>query len=214
MQSAIDCAKACDGEEDPVHTSVVEDDEDACSFVDSDISASDAMFGHPDEKKEEPTIARAETRAVRSLKLMVLLVLVLSSIGVALAVYFYTYNAEQVQFKVAFADDSRKVLEVSERTEKSFPTEIGTHICFGKAMGRSLERTLGAVDAYSSSFVSNARSSNQSWPFVAIDDFAVRTEKIRQLTDAVTVSIHPLVTPRNRLKWESYAKANSGTLFR
>jgi hypothetical protein len=77
-------------------------------------------------------------------------------------------------------------------------------------MGRSLERSLGAVDAYTASIVSSAKSSNQTFPFVVLDDFAFRTEKIRQLTDSVTISIQPLVKPEQRSEWERFAATHNG----
>jgi hypothetical protein len=76
-------------------------------------------------------------------------------------------------------------------------------------MGRSLDRTLGTIDAYTASLVSSAKSSNQKFPFVTIDDFAFRTEKTRLLTDSVTISIQPLVQPEQRRAWEEYAAANN-----
>jgi hypothetical protein len=76
-------------------------------------------------------------------------------------------------------------------------------------MGRSLDRTLGTIDAYTASLVSSAKSSNQTFPFVTIDDFAFRTEKTRLLTDSVTISIQPLVQPAQRRAWEEYAATNN-----
>jgi hypothetical protein len=85
--------------------------------VESDISASEALYstrdGNDDSTKQEAvSIARTETKVVRSLKLFMLGILLLSSIGVATAVYFYTSDSEQQQFQIAFNENSRKVLEV------------------------------------------------------------------------------------------------------
>jgi hypothetical protein len=85
--------------------------------VESDISASEALYstrdGNDDSTKQEAmSIARTETKVVRSLKLFMLGILLISSIGVATAVYFYTNDSEQQQFQIAFNENSRKVLEV------------------------------------------------------------------------------------------------------
>jgi hypothetical protein len=76
-------------------------------------------------------------------------------------------------------------------------------------MGRTLERSLGAVDGYTASLVSSAQSSNQTFPFVLFDNFAFRTEKIRQLTDSVTISIQPLVKAEQRSDWERFAATHN-----
>jgi hypothetical protein len=97
--------------------------------VESDISASEALYstrdGNDDSTKQEAiSIARTETKVVRSLKLFMLGILLLSSIGVATAVYFYTSDSEQEQFQIAFNDNSKKVLEV--RPIIRFPSSLGT----------------------------------------------------------------------------------------
>jgi hypothetical protein len=72
-------------------------------------------------------IAMAETRVVRRWKALLLVVLVVSMVGVAMAVYFYTSNAEQEDFEAQFHNDARIVLE---------------------SIGGKLARTLGSVDAF------------------------------------------------------------------
>lgn len=111
-----------------------------------------------EEEEEGQAIAKSETKVVHSLKLLVYAVLILSTIGVALAVYYFLSNSEQTEFEGQFVDDAKKVLE---------------------ALGSNLDLTLGSVDALVVSMVSYARDTNQSWPYVTIPDFAVRTSKIR-----------------------------------
>jgi len=64
-------------------------------------------------------------------------------------------------FEEQFLDDAHKVLE---------------------AVGSSLYLTLGAIDALVDSMISFAHYTNQTWPFVTIPDFAVRSAKIRSLS--------------------------------
>lgn len=54
------------------------------SEVDSEFCGTDFLSAGEERGNEELTIARAETRAVRSLKVLVLLVLVVSAVAVAL----------------------------------------------------------------------------------------------------------------------------------
>jgi hypothetical protein len=100
--------------------------------VDSDISASEALDSTREEnessKREEVSIARTETKVVRSLKLIMLGILLFSSIGVATAVYFYTRNSEQQQFETAFQENSRKVLEVGRTVSATFTSHAYSHV--------------------------------------------------------------------------------------
>jgi hypothetical protein len=90
-----------------------------------------------EEEKERfvMAIAQADTRLVRSWKLSLLAILVISMLGVSVAVFFYTFNTEQTDFQVHFHDDAVKVLQ---------------------ALGSSLDLTLGAVDALAVSLVVSA----------------------------------------------------------
>jgi hypothetical protein len=75
------------------------------------------------------------------------------SVPCTLAVFFYTTNSETVQFEVAFQDASSKVMD---------------------AMGKSIFKTIAAVDVFATLMVSHARSTNQTWPFILFPDFALR----------------------------------------
>jgi hypothetical protein len=161
--------------------------DDSASPSDSDVSGSGMGETTPTSEETEESIAKNETKAVRSLKFVVFAVMILSTIGVALAVYFYISGSETAEFESEFTDAANKVLE---------------------GIGASLYKTLGAVDAYTVSIVSFARATNQTWPFVTIPDFAVRTAKVRSLSDSVVISYYPLVSPENRDEWEVYSIAN------
>jgi hypothetical protein len=58
--------------------------------------------------------------------------------------------------------------------------------------------------------VSSARASNQTWPFVATPDFAVLASKARLQSDAIILSVTPVVTKENRRKWEAFSMENQG----
>jgi hypothetical protein len=77
-------------------------------------------------------MTRAETRVVNRWKLLLIFVLLISMIGVGLAVYFFTAKSEQEDFQLQFAQDAHKVLD---------------------AVGGSLELTLKAIDALAVSMV-------------------------------------------------------------
>jgi hypothetical protein len=158
---------------------------------DSGTSATTYDASHNKNKSvnrpEQEIIAKEEDKAVFRLKLLVLTVLVLSTIGVALVVYLYTSGAEKNDFEAQFTGDSTKIFE---------------------SIGSTLELTLGAVDSFLVGLVSFARFTNATWPHVTLPDYAVRVAKIRSLSKAVLVTQYHFVTDGQRAKWESYSVAN------
>jgi hypothetical protein len=140
-------------------------------------------------EKDSVVIGKAKHVTVFRLRLFVLVALVCSTIGVALAVYFYTTEAEEDSFEAQFLEDTAKVFET---------------------VGSSLDLTLGAVDAFLVSMVSYARSVNSSWPFVTVPDYAVRVAKIASLSRAVVLNQYHLVPEDQRVEWESYSLQNNG----
>jgi len=99
------------------------------------------------KEDEQPVIAKAETVAVTLWKMVVLSVLLSSALGVALAVYFYTNNAERDNFEDQFNNDATKIFE---------------------AIGSTLDISLGSVDSFVVAATSTASDSNMTWPFVTI----------------------------------------------
>jgi hypothetical protein len=68
-------------------------------------------------------------------------------------VYFYTSNSEKAQFQSSFQLSSVKVMD---------------------SVGKSIYRTLGALDILTTHIVSHARATNQTWPFILYPDFSIR----------------------------------------
>jgi hypothetical protein len=149
-------------------------------------SRSDKKARHSDEEAP-PVLAKKETAAVVRLKVIVVFVLVAFTTLVSTVVYFYLSSSEQEQFESQYHDDSRKVLQ---------------------GMGISLDQTLGSFDGLAVALVSQARETNQSWPFVTVPDFAVRMSKLLPLTKAININILPIVTPEQRSDWEEYTVQN------
>jgi hypothetical protein len=140
-------------------------------------------------KAQQDEIAKAESRSVRSLKAIVLVVLVLSAVGVALSVYFYTSTTEQAQFEAGYEGDVTKVFD---------------------GIGRSIEGTLVALDTFQTTIASEARSTGQRWPFVTVPDFSARATKTRLQSDGFSISYSVLVKREQKSEWEAYAHNRSG----
>ena len=132
-------------------------------------------------------IATRETKAVSQTKWIVMAVLVCSALGVALLTYRYIRWSEEDKFEENFRSSAHKTLE---------------------AIGNSIEKTLKSLDSLTVSLVSNARVTNQTWPFVTVADFAIRAAKVISISDAVFLSVMPVVTKAKRGQWEAYCVEN------
>jgi class 3 adenylate cyclase len=180
------------GDDDKLHDSDSGGDEDY-----DDLQSAGGMSVHTDvdgnvyhmtqEKKEE--IAKAEDKAVFMLRLVVIAVLVMSAVGVSLAVFFYMRSTEDHEFEAQFESDSLKVLE---------------------AIGSTLDETLGATDAFIVKMIAYARYSNSTWPYVTMPSFAIHATKLLRLSKAFQLSIGHVVEPENRIDWEIYADQHKG----
>jgi hypothetical protein len=153
----------------------------------SNYSDDVSWMGDKEENDVPNAIAHRETSTVCKWKLVVLLVLVAGTIGAALAVSRYTRDSELQKFHSAFAEDAIKV---------------------SSAIAKSLEQTVGALDGLAATLVSHAAHSNQSWPQVTLPDFAIRASKVLPISNALYISVLPLVTSTERVAWETYAGAN------
>jgi hypothetical protein len=132
-------------------------------------------------------IAKRETVAVGRLKVIVSLVLIVSTVAVATFVYKYLSRSEEARFREKFRDDGYKIYS---------------------SIGASLDKTFGMLDATSVMLVTHAKETNQTWPFVTMSDFGIRVAKLLLLTDVILVTALPVVTPDQRRKWEAYSVAH------
>jgi hypothetical protein len=160
-------------------------DQDASCHSESEDSKAATMT--PEEIEE---IGKGESKAVFWSRIAVLAVLVAATVGVALSVFFYMSGSETDQFETQFNSDALKVQE---------------------AVGKSLDSTLGATDAFVVKLVAYARYSNCStWPFVTMPDFGIHATKLLRLSKALTVGVSHVVEPDERDEWQKYASKNDG----
>jgi hypothetical protein len=152
--------------------------------MDTDESSSVDLAGIESGGEERPVLAKRETSTVVRFKALLVLVLVASTVGAALAVHRYTHCNEMKQFKERFQVDAAKVQE---------------------AIGSSMDKTLGALDSLSVTLVSFANNTNATWPFVTLPNFAVQAAKLLRLTDVMYINVLPIVHPKQRVAWETYS---------
>jgi hypothetical protein len=143
----------------------------------------------PEQEHEngQTTIVQRESKQLLVIRLFFLLLLIVFAVGVAVGAFFYVSGTEQDDFEYKFRSSSSKVLE---------------------AIGITLDQTLGSIDAFASGMVSIAKSTNQSWPFVTIPNFAVRAAKILDLSKGVVIISSMFVSHSNRELWQNYSLKN------
>jgi hypothetical protein len=140
------------------------------------------------EKEGGTTIAKSETKNVGRLKVIVAFVLIASTIAVATIVYVYLSRSEETKFQDQFNDDGHKIFA---------------------SIGASLDKTFGMMDNLAVMLVAHAKETNQTWPFVTLPNYGIRAAKLLLLTDALSLSFLPVVSPDNRRKWEAYSLDNN-----
>lgn len=155
---------------------------------------------HHGRKSSDPaslSLATKETRAVNSLKYVMVFVLTAACVLIASGVHHFVSKSEKDKFEIHFHDGAQKILG---------------------AIGRNIDHTFDGIDSLIVSMVSFAHATNQSWPFVTIPDFAIRTAKTRSLSNLIYINHLPLVSmspssseessnssSSQRLEWEKYS---------
>ena len=141
---------------------------------------------HPDD---ENAAAEMESKIVARWRLVVLGVLVISTIVVALTTYLYLDRSERTEFTTNFEQDSAKILV---------------------SIGNQIARSVRAADILAVGLHLYAKSSNSTWPFVTMPDFAIDASKIRSTCDVFYVAVYPFVESSQKEQWEKYAAENAG----
>jgi hypothetical protein len=178
---------------DPSERSHIEDDNDSVnnSYQHSTSSGEwrtwvgdgSSVSSRKEYERHQEELASKETRAVTKLKFLVFGSLFCSMVAVALSAYFFTAQGERRNFEMQFYDDAYKILG---------------------NMGQNMQRTMEVSDAFITSITSHAARTNQTWPYVVIEDFSVTAEKIRSLCGAVYVVTYHLVENDQRKEWENF----------
>jgi len=141
---------------------------------------------------DKTTVGGKETRAVRVLRLVTLLVLLVTAFLCSFGIYRVTSNSQLEAFELEYYAQADKVIE-------SFHT--------------SVEEFLGSFDALSASITSYARDSGSVFPNVTVSDFEIRGGSARILAQGTFVQYMPLVTDDTRKGWEEYSTRSQGHLF-
>jgi hypothetical protein len=134
-------------------------------------------------------IATKETSAIRWIRAIVTAVVILSTLAVALSVFYYMNNTEHKRFVYRFKSDSFQILE---------------------SIGSTFDRSLGSIDAFAVGLVSSVKQSNQTWPYVSLSDFPVQSSKILSLSKGILFIVYNYITHQQRPLWNRYSSSHDG----
>jgi hypothetical protein len=76
-------------------------------------------------------------------------------------------------------------------------------------LGTTFEAALGALDSLAASFITIARASNQTFPFVTIPQYGIHVSKTVLSTGALCTYFLPVIHFDQRDEWELYAAGNN-----
>lgn len=133
-------------------------------------------------KKDEFSLR--ESRAVRGIRLTVLLTLLFSAIGISLGVWYHLQSEDNKAFERSFQSDADKVM---------------------MSFAQTLDDNLGAADAFGVKMISSALTSNSTWPEVTVPNFALHATKVLRLSKAFHLYSCVLVDGNRRNEWQEYA---------
>lgn len=170
------------------------------------IDASDSsMSGYNDEDENTATnlqkqaalntrksLARTETKAVRCMRYVVIVVLLGTAIGVSVATFLYSRSIEQEAFESEFES-------VAVTTLRSFVEAV--------------EHKLSAMDALAVGITSHSLSTGETFPNVTVPDFEIKAAIVRVQTDSIYTFYLPLVTDEHRAGYELYTKMQQAKIF-
>lgn len=160
----------------------------SCRSEHSECEGSTARSSNESTEKAEQ-LAKRETEAVFKLRLLVILVLIAAASAVSVVVYMITGKAEQDEFNTQYEGVSEKVLE---------------------AFQGIVETRLAAISSLAVAAIAHGVDHSKPWPFVPLSSFQQRSTTVRKLSGAFFLSINPIVSNRNRQRWEEYIVGEGG----
>mgnify|MGYP005847633547 CR=1 FL=1 len=162
-------------------------DPSASSFLESESPVEETIVSSESESSEAVELAKRETKTVRTLRGILIFVLVAAATGVSLAVYRFTSSQEQKSFEDAFLAHGSKVTE---------------------ALSLNVEKQLHLMDTFAISLTAYAKDQNNAWPFVTVPAFERMAHSVLPQIQGLSLVYLPIVTDEERKQWEQYAQEN------
>jgi hypothetical protein len=145
---------------------------------DSDGVAAPASFD-PEEANE--------VRKILAVRILFSILLILSTVGIACAVFFYVEATETREFENQSRSDADKLKE---------------------SIGLALRSTLASADALAINYLAVQKAGNTSFPFVVLPSFAVQAAKLKIMARAYAIGVNYIVTDEQRSDWELFASTH------
>jgi len=155
------------------------------------VSTVNSGSSQTETNKQTKEHDRKSASTVRRLKMAILTFFSLTAVGVTAAFCVYRHFNRQAQDKVfqnRFREDATNMLA---------------------SLGKNIDSTLGATDAFAVSMLAQAKSTKQTYPFVTIDDFAIQAGKLLKNSRAKVINTYQVVEESQRREWEEYSATHN-----
>ena len=127
-------------------------------------------------------ISKKESQAVLRIRVLVILALMGAAAAVSIVVYYITMKAQKEEFHIQYDGVAEKLLQ-------SFADIIFE---------------MGAISGLAVAVSAHSIDNHSAWPFVTLSSFQQRAGNARTLSQALYVSINPVVTEEQLPLWEQY----------
>jgi hypothetical protein len=128
-------------------------------------------------------LGQAETNAVFRLRLVVFLVMLLAAFAVSVSIYLITSKAEEEEFESQFDGAASKIVETFQNV---------------------VQQKVAAISSLAVAIIAHGVDHSRDWPFVTLSSFQQRSSTARTLSDALFVTISPMVSDEDRKEWEDF----------
>ncbi|CAJ1935113.1 unnamed protein product [Cylindrotheca closterium] len=167
--------------------------------VASESGFNSSADGYDNRKKsnssiQEQDVAKHEQQAVNRSKLVVALFLLLAACASAAGTYLFVEQQERKDFEDQF---------------HSYATE------FVAVTRQKTDQLFNALNSFSVSVSSEAKATNQSWPFVTISDYSTKVRLFAELIDVpgATMAFLPVVNGADHVQWATHTMEDARGYF-
>ena len=187
LPNIAECRSSSDRKQSNRTSSMVQRNDESISESESSQETKEIDTGGDEVNRHGMAIGNKESKEINRFKFIVILILLAVAVISSTCVVVFIRKAEQNDFEEKFQSEALKVLE---------------------SVRNSIDNTLIPLDNLAVALVSHAKAHTDEWPFVTLEDFAVRVAKILPLTDAIWITVLPVVTPEKRSQWENYSSTH------
>lgn len=135
------------------------------------------------EHKLHRTLARDETKVIKGLRYILILVMIIAAVLVSVFVYVFIKRDEDEAFQYHFDNLASRLVD-------------GFHA--------NAKLRLQVLHQLTTSIASLAAATNQEWPNVIIHDFEERALAAITTMGGAALAMAPIVTEANRAEWENF----------